>query len=195
LGLILEFTNLDLDAAAGQTGRVVSDFIALLQVGDPQRHKIRMLVDDNYAARLKALTGFSNDKKTLLAMQRHLRERLQKIIEQANGPAEITLWELKGTVKFCVNPLTSQFFEIFIAETGDKDDPAQFIASLADFQIVQLIKDLGLHLRRFRVCEKCGAFFYQPTSREKKYCSVNCAGAARQARFRNRSIAKSNNRS
>jgi len=55
-----------------------------------------------------------------------------------------------------------------------------------DVLLLNIINALGSDIMRIRRCKKegCNIFFWQPTKREKNYCSQKCAGAVRQRKFK-----------
>ena len=54
---------------------------------------------------------------------------------------------------------------------------------LLDARLTELVVSLDLKPSRFRKCGECGSYFYQPTTREKNYCSPRCAAKVRKRRF------------
>lgn len=50
-------------------------------------------------------------------------------------------------------------------------------------KFLELIFSLNLTPKRFKRCSKCLKYFYQPTARDTEYCSKECSGVVRQARY------------
>lgn len=57
---------------------------------------------------------------------------------------------------------------------------------LMDATVLNLINYLNLEAVRCHKCKHCQGFFFQLTKREKHYCSVSCATAARQQKIRDK---------
>jgi hypothetical protein len=138
----------------------------------------------------------------LKGLQTHVRERIQAIVDQSSGWAwrGLELWHVPTSLSLRMNP------EKAVMGVPDDDALDRFILKLApqvepspsldygkaflDVSLAELIGDLNLQPSRFRVCSKCRNFFYQPTKRAKNFCSPQCAGAARQARYEKRKRGK-----
>ena len=185
LGLMLAFANLELqlDKKDHLNDRAISDFIRFVVSGDVSSHRLSSLVDNSEIHRLKKLEAAAGGPETLGIIQHHLRNRIFKIMEyMVKYPVKMPLWEMEGAIRLVIHP-GDHFSEMFTLQVEDFDDVNKQLTDLVDLRLAELIRDLDLHAKRFRECLKCGELFYQPTSREKKYCSVKCAGAVRQARF------------
>ena len=185
LGLMLAFANLEMQTVKKNNldDRPISEFIHFVVSGDVSSHRFSPLVDKSEIHRLKKLEAAAGDPETIGIIQHHLRNRIFKIMEyMVKYPVKMQLWEMKGTVRLIINP-SDHFTEMFTLQVDDFDDVNKQLTDLIDLRLAELIRDLDLHPMRFRECLKCSRLFYQPTSREKNYCSVKCAGAARQAKF------------
>jgi hypothetical protein len=121
------------------------------------------------------------DRKTHEELQAYLVGRLNELADTATQIAELPLWTLSGTLQVNANPLTGQFTEEFSLEKGEQWLEGQ--KKNIDWTLTRLLWDLDLEPGRFRRCARCGKVFYQPTSRDKNYCSKRCAGNERQRRY------------
>ena len=185
LGLMLAFANLELQTVKKNNfdDRAISEFIHFVVSGDMSSHKFSSLMDESEIHRLKKLEAAAGDPETIRIIQQHLRNRIFRIMEYAvKYPVKMPLWEIKGTVTLVIHP-GDYFTEMFTLQVDDYDDVNKQLTDLIDRRLAELIRDLDLRPKRFRECPKCSRLFYQPTSREKNYCSVKCAGAVRQVRF------------
>jgi len=182
---MLAFANLELQTVKKNNfnDRAISEFIRFIVSGDVSSHKFSTLVDEPEKHRLKKLKGAAGYPETIRIIQQHLRNRIFRIMEYTvKYPVKMPLWEMKGTVRLVINP-GDYFTEMFTLQVDDFDDLNKQLTDLIDLRLAELIRDLDLRPKRFRECLKCSSLFYQPTSRGKNYCSVKCAGTARQARF------------
>ena len=188
LGLMLAFANLELqlDKKDHLNDRAISDFIRFVVSGDVSSHRFSPLVKNSEIHRLKKLEAAAEGHETIGIIQHHLRNRIFKIMEyMVKYPVKMPLWEMEGAIRLVIHP-GDYFTEMFTLQVEDFDDVNKQLTDLIDLRLAELIRDLDLHPKRFRECLKCSRLFYQPTSREKNYCSVKCSGAVRQARFQKR---------
>jgi len=163
---ILEYANADLEVKSTDDLKTFGDgFIDLLIIGN-QNHK--KLFDES--------GGFD----FFSPLQLHLRSRINAVIDATLMLWEMPLWKMEQATELNANPLENQFTVNFVLDDSVRKDPIKFGKLLIDFKLFELFSDLDLKPRRFRRCWKCKKFFYQPTSREKRYCSQKCAGAKRQ---------------
>jgi hypothetical protein len=136
----------------------------------------------------------------LKGLQAHVRERMQDIKDASSQLlGDIPLWEVTTSLRVSLNPkggvvgLQPDDLDRFIIKltpqvgSGESLDDGKALSVL---WLTGLVEDLGLQPSRFRVCSKCNNYFYQPTTREKNYCSSQCAGAVRQARYEERKKGK-----
>ena len=185
LDVMFAFANLELQTVKKDhfNDRSISEFIRFLVSGDLSSHKLSSLVDESEIQRLKKLEKAAEDSETIRIIQQHLRNRIFKIMEYiVKYPVKMPLWEVKGAVQLIINP-GDHFSEALTLHVDDIDNVNKQLMDLIDLRLAELIRDLALQPKRFRECLKCDKLFYQPTSREKNYCSVKCAGAVRQAKF------------
>lgn len=118
------------------------------------------------------------------AVQRRLRLRLCNIIDNKLMLAEMPLWEINGSVSFALNPIKNRFHERFQLEKFKSGNEIDALKKIMDIWLVEIIRDLDFSPRRFGQCLKCDGLFYNPTAKERIYCSTRCGGAARQDKFR-----------
>jgi len=113
----------------------------------------------------------------------HLRRRFNQIIENADQIAEIPLFKIKVVVEFNVDPISNEFNAVNSFRAKKTANDAKSFREALDWGLIELIRELQLKPKRFGRCQRCGAFFYQHTTRIKKFCSSRCAGTVRQARY------------
>ena len=141
--------------------------------------------------------GKEEGKAPYLELQHHIRGRIEKIITTSRGFWDDKLMnvEIHGSLGIRILPrggigvngkTGDRFIETFTPSIDESVDRITRAKALMDLWLADLIRDLGLQPSRFRVCAKCGRYFYQPTSRRRNYCSRKCAGAVRQARYEKR---------
>jgi hypothetical protein len=124
-------------------------------------------------------------KEEILELQRHFKEKLEKILRAAETGQMTTITEIAGPMAFTAHPLKDRFL------LNLKEDDSRKVDSLAkekarlDLRFVDLVKVLGLTPGRFRKClrRECGRIFYQSSFKKRVYCSTKCSGAQRQSRF------------
>lgn len=124
----------------------------------------------------------SGKKKTLLGLQGHLRQRVEKIISVTQKSEMATISEVTGTMVFAVHAAKGRF-QLELKQTGGDATPLEKEKMRLDFRLIDLVRVLRLKPGRFKKCLKCGHIFCQSTSKERVYCSPKCSGAARQVRF------------
>ena len=145
---------------------------------------------DEYTDGLLPVTSrekLSERKEFFIALQSHLRSRLLKIIntvESKTSEEPRIFIVMKGTRKVLVDTNDDSFLDWFwpggVKSNGGLDLKKE--KAVADHIFSEVILDGNLTPSRFRKCEKCGNFFYQPTKRSN-YCSDRCSAAARQAKY------------
>jgi hypothetical protein len=116
----------------------------------------------------------------------HAEKSIQGIVEgvakedefeiQCSAPVGIRLKVTNGRIKSYYF-LSSQEPDQGLSLKHEKDK--------IDVLFLNIINALGSDLMRIKKCKKdgCDTFFWQPTNRDKNYCSQKCAGAVRQRRF------------
>ena len=178
LQVLFDFANTELGPAADEN---LADLRNQLLSGP----LMPLGVEDKQAAEL------------LPEIQSHLRERFRLIMAKAESfwEEELLSIDFRGTLRVGVVPrgaagrephATDRFFESFTPSLNQGKGALENAKTLIDLWLAELIQDLGLQPSRFSRCAKCGKVFYQPTSRKKNYCSKQCAGAVRQARYEKR---------
>lgn len=126
-------------------------------------------------------------KEFFLALQSHLRSKLQAIIDAAESDAlqePGPFINMAGTREVLVDHTDDSFSERFSPD-GLKSGHGLDLDNekiLADLIFSEIILDGNLKPSRFRRCRRCKSFFYQYTEKEKTYCSIRCGNADRQAR-------------
>jgi hypothetical protein len=133
----------------------------------------------------------------LKRLQAHVRKRIQTIVDSSlNFWRNQDLWHVTTWLSLKMDPVKAVMgvpeddaWDRFILKLSPRTTAGPSLnygKALIDLRLAELIGDLNLQPSRFRVCSKCQSYFYQPTKREKNYCSPQCAGAARQARYEER---------
>jgi hypothetical protein len=124
-------------------------------------------------------------KEFLGQLQAHLRSRLDDIMKAAALGRRKDLFESVGVRSLVADLQADRFFEEFV-EKESQGDPLEIEKAAIDNRLVELIRDLDLRPGHFKKCRRCQRYFYQFTSREKNFCSLRCAGTARQAEYMKR---------
>ena len=117
-------------------------------------------------------------------LQKHLRTRFKKIIHNTTLLVEMPLWTVRGSLNFTVKNLDGRFYERFRFQKVKKGDELKAMKQLIDLTLIEIIRDLDFKPRRFNQCPKCKSYFYQPTEKERIYCSTRCGDAVRLKKFR-----------
>ena len=170
LHLIFEFANADL----------------MKIESDPYKHSIYKFFDlvlPEYAKHFRNLSGRENFV-VVCGLQRHFCARLKKIVDTSKIFQEMPLWSIHGSLKLTVEAKLNRFNENFRFPKMKSSDLLKEIKRLIDLRIIEVIRDLDLKPIRFRQCPRCGNFFYQPTKKEKNYCTTRCGDAERLQAFR-----------
>lgn len=123
-------------------------------------------------------------KQFFSQLQLHLRERVEETIKAVNSDKPLHICNIER--KIVVDPSLDRFVEEPLFEKMQSQDALGHETRKIDIAFADLLRDLDLRPSRFRICLKCRGVFYQPTLREKNYCSLRCAGAVRQARYEKR---------
>lgn len=116
----------------------------------------------------------------------HAEKVIQVIVEgvakekefeiQCSAPVGIKLKVINGKIK--------SFY--FLSSKGPEQGLAlQHEKNKIDVLLLNVVSALGSDLMRIKKCKKdgCDTFFWQPTNRQKNYCSQKCAGAVRQKKY------------
>jgi len=137
--------------------------------------------------------AFSEKRDFFTKLQSHIRSKLQTIIEtvESKKPEGVELLiEMKGRRSVSVDVEADSFVEAFSPDRIKSKGGLSLATekSLADLIFLDMVRNAGLKPSRFRRCgrPKCGKFFYQPTEKEKNFCTDKCANADRQYEFRKR---------
>jgi hypothetical protein len=120
----------------------------------------------------------------LSALQKHIRSRLDGIIENKQMLWEMPLWEVSGSVLLTLHPIKNRFYERFQLRKVKRGNEINALKKIMDLWLIEIIRDLDFSPQRFGQCPRCGGFFYSPTERVRTYCSTRCANAVRQQQFR-----------
>lgn len=190
LDLLLSLVNTDLDAAENEalTG-FIKDYFKFITIGissvyeEPLREKHLDYAEEliKSAPSPEITIELKNFAR---AIQFHISLRIQAIIGASMLLVETMAWEMTGkSLKINIDPFNNRFLAKFSFGDIKSENHLEDGKRLFDLNFIEIISELDLKPRRFRQCQKCRAFFYQPTSREKVFCSPRCAGAVRQARF------------
>jgi len=170
LDLFFEFANTDLkENENDQLVRQIHDLFNSLMTGH----------QENCPDLLSAENG-----NLIIGLQKHLRARLKKIIHNTKLLWEMPLWKLGGSIELTVDAKTNQFYERFRLRKIKSGNELKALKRIVDLAIIEIIRDLDSKPNRFLQCPRCGIFFYQPTEREKTYCSIRCGDAVRLQQFR-----------
>jgi len=124
-------------------------------------------------------------KRSLLELQSHLRERLEKILEATKTSHDTPILEITAPIVFTAYSLKDRFLLNVKGGAMGEADPQEKEKSKLDLRLVDLVRILGLTPGRFRKCQRrdCDRIFYQSSLKGRVYCSPRCAGAQRQEEF------------
>jgi hypothetical protein len=121
--------------------------------------------------------------KDAAVMHTHLCKRIDDIIVKTGLLPSVTVWRLSGAMELTTEPLKDRFGHYFSIRWTKSSSIHSRLKKVIDLRISELIRDLDLKPTRFRRCERCRSYFYQPTAKDRNFCSLRCAGTVRQARF------------
>ena len=170
LDVLMEFSNADLtNGSNDDLIRRFTDFLNSMMHQHKETHPY--------------IIGAEN---TLIiqGLQKHLRARFKKIIRNTGLLVEMPLWTVRGSLNFTVKNLDGRFYERFRFQKVKKSDELKAMKQLIDLALIEIIRDLDFKPRRFHQCPKCKSYFYQPTEKERIYCSTRCGDAMRLKKFR-----------
>ena len=172
LELLFAFANADL--SSDDNWRIMSRFIDFLELAT------RTFMQERLRVRIP------NSLKPMLELQEHLRARFNEIIVDSMHYVEMPLWTVSGSLAFTLDRGGSRFHQkLALNENPNKND-LHTVKILIDWALIKIAVDLDLEPRRFHQCPRCRAFFYQPTKKEKVFCSTRCGDAVRLQKFRKR---------
>jgi len=170
LDLLFEFANTDLTVAKNdQLKSQMYGFLESMKAGRPAIYSLALSVEKN---------------ELIQELQKHLRARLKKIVDNAMGLAEMPLWTVSGSLEFTVNPITNLFHERFRFRKIKAGNELKELKRMVDLAFIEITRDLDFKPNRFHQCPRCGNFFYQPTEKKSIYCSIRCGNAVRLQEFR-----------
>jgi hypothetical protein len=164
-------------------------------VEEKERKKLEW-IEEGYEKLLgkKSLDGRRSTPVFLEKLRTHIRGRIESIINASlQLHDEIPLWQVGGVLQIAVTPIgvtgvavgkdyfTMRF--IFGGRGKYARSSLERAKELIDARLTEIVLSLDLKPSRFKKCPECGAYFYQPTSREKNYCSAGCAAKVRKRRF------------
>lgn len=177
LDALLDFSNVDIPSLEGREMASVVYNTRLFEQDAEWQSFIFASRDSVFDPR-----DLNGKKKTLLGLQGHLRQRLEKFISLIKKSEMATISEVTGTMVFTVHPAKGRF-QLELKQTGGDATALEKEKMRLDFRLIDLVRFLGLKPGRFKGCLKCGHIFYQSTSKERVYCSPKCSGTVRQVRF------------
>ena len=170
LNLLFEFANTDLTVASSdQLKSQMCDFLGSMMSGQPA---------------IDSLALSAEKIELIQELQKHLRDRLKKIIYGAKLLVEMPLWTISGSLEFSVEAKINRFHERFRFRRIKAGNEIKELKRMVDLALIEITRDLDFKPNRFRECPRCGNFFYQPTERGKIYCSLRCGDAVRLQQFR-----------
>ena len=123
-------------------------------------------------------------KDFFVEVQKHLQNRVGTLVKSLQKTDEVIIFSsLPGNYKIVLDPKSNSVKGNFVAaerlqETKRLDLDIE--KDLADIAFSELLLDHDIFPDRFKRCPGCGTYFYQPTAREKTYCSNSCGHALRQ---------------
>jgi hypothetical protein len=131
------------------------------------------------------------------AAQRHLRERLDAIIDADKNSEAVTLFETQMVVKTVISFQEDRFnldLDLPVEKKIDMQIMSGFESVELNVKLLEIMQKLDLKPSRFRRCKrtKCSIYHYQPTSRPKVYCSLNCSKVDRQWEYDEKKRAERN---
>jgi len=169
LDMLVEFINADLtNGSSNPLMRRFANFLNLMMVQHRETHPIIMSAEKT---------------KIMQGLQKHLRSRLDKIILNSKMLVEMPLWIVRGSINFTVNK-ENRFHERFRFQKVKEGNELKAMKQLMDLALIEIIRDLDFKPKRFHQCSKCKSYFYQPTEKERIYCSTTCGDAVRLQKFR-----------
>jgi hypothetical protein len=170
LDVLIGIANVDLtNGSSNQIVREFTDFLNLMMVQHRETHPFAMSAEKT---------------EIMQGLQKHLRARFNKIIHNTKLLVEMPLWTIRGSLKFTVENKAGRFHERFRFQKVKEGNELKAMKQLIDLALIEIIRDLDFKPRRFNQCPKCKSCFYQPTEKERIYCSTKCGDAIRLQKFR-----------
>jgi hypothetical protein len=143
---------------------------------------------------VSALKVSIEEKSILIEAQQHICSVFNRIYDNSEYLWEVDIFENSCRSVMKLNPYTKTFNLIIFPLYDKKEPQLERIKHTIDIILINLINGLNFEAHRFKKCDRCNAFFYQPTAREKVFCSDKCANAIRQKKFRTRRKEKKNSK-
>jgi endogenous inhibitor of DNA gyrase (YacG/DUF329 family) len=169
LDMLAEFTNADFNnGSSNHLIRQFADLLNLMLVQHRETHPYIMSAEKT---------------EIMQGLQKHLRSRFNKIIHNTILLVEMPLWTVRGSLKLTVDK-ENHFYERFRFLKVKEENELKAMKKLIDLALVEIIRDLDFKPRRFHQCPKCKSYFYQPTEKERIFCSTKCGDAVRLQKFR-----------
>jgi hypothetical protein len=187
---LLQFSNAEIES---MTERELAGFIynfALDQGPKPDRPNFLDFMETQRRLAEELLWNPTSEiikerKEFLAQLQAHLRSRFDDIINASALGRRKELFESVGVRSLVVDLEADRFLEEFV-ERELEGDSLEIEKAAIDNRLVELIRDLDLRPGHFKKCRRCQKYFYQFTAREKSFCSLRCAGTARQEEYMKR---------
>lgn len=127
-------------------------------------------------------------RKYFAQLQAHLHELLLgTMAANENDGAVNPVIEMTCKYTLVIDPATKEYVEKFEPNKDLTPGDALDLKGdklLLDLAFVELVKKEGLVAGRFKRCEKCSKIFYQPTAKDRQFCSTYCGGVTRQAKHK-----------
>jgi len=168
--MLLSFTNADLAKPDHQ--QPYSDLMARLW-HHPALH------EDNRAREADGDVGY-----ILGVLQRHLRNRLRKMVKNSMMLWSMPLWRVSGSVSLELDRAGKRFQEQFQLRKVKPGNEVKALKKIIDLWLLEIIRELDFSPKQIGRCHLCRGFFFQPTIKEKRFCSERCSNTARQQRYR-----------
>jgi hypothetical protein len=118
------------------------------------------------------------------ALQRHLRSRFRNVIKNSKMLGSMPLWRVSGSVSLELDPIRNRFQEQFQLRKVKPGNEVKALKKIIDLWLMEIIRDLDFSPRQIGRCRLCGGFFFQPTIKEKRFCSEKCSNTIRQQKYR-----------
>jgi hypothetical protein len=166
-------------------------------LGQPERAAIQArIVDLLFDATTpgpgcKRILPVEKHRDLLPALQEHLGNHINRITSSSEMPVEMPFLIFNGSLELTLDRGGTRFYQRLRLLDVKEGDELNILKQALNLTLLQVIRDLDLRPKRFRKCQRCNAFFYQPTARKKDYCSTRCNDAVRLQRFRKQKSAAS----
>ena len=127
-------------------------------------------------------------KRFFGALQSHLHMKIESFMNAVERKESGIVLEMEPKWRVVVDPSSGFFVEDFSFPKSGGDLDLGTEKQLAETRLFNIIRNLGLRADRFRKCSRarCRKFFYQPSAREKRFCSTRCVKAVVQAAYAKR---------